>query len=176
MPDLYVDVSTAAVRRLRAHPAFIYLVEGGLIGTDAAEGDALEDKVAQSWLFQGLDNEGRPFRDPEGSGTCVIVLKEWSEWSSTQHNTAQFPRLQMLVYADSTRKEDGSPEDRDATRKCKHVMKDLLPVFHIPGNDVHEWPGLYVFTSLRDGGRTIMEVPGTEALTVRGEQYFNNTA
>ena len=170
------DLNTAAHKRLRAYPAFTRLVLEEVVGSDALASEADLLRLQKAWLFQGLDDNGNPFRDPEGSGACVIVLAEHSGWSGPNpHNTAEFPKLQMLVYADSTRNEDGSPAIRDAVQKCKHVFKMLHPCFHLPSNqeEDHLWSGMRVHSSLGDSPLTITDVPLTQNLTVRGERTYN---
>lgn len=170
-----VDLVTAATRRLRAFPAFQLLVSQGFIGTDAYDSDTLPTKVSAAWLFQGLDNEGRPFRDPEGSGKAAIVLTERSEWAApNRHNTAYFPELQMLIYMDSTRDEDGSLVSPDADSKTKHVFRLLDRCFHLVGNTEAEqkWSTLRVHSSVRSSRFVLRDVPGTQSATVRGEATY----
>lgn len=192
--DFDLDLATAAVQRLRDYLPFQQLVADGVVGTDANDAAPLAEKVEQAWLFQGLDRDGRPFRDPEGSGRCVVVLSERREWASANpHNTASFPALQMLIYADSSRLSDGAPWIRDADRKCKHVFKKLDPRFHNPSNQTEDRRWSYVekivhpdgavealpskviqvHSSLRGSPFTIGDVPGTNEYTVRGEVSYN---
>lgn len=173
---LDLDLVTAAHTRLSEFAAFQELVEAGLIGTDADAAAPLAEKVSKAWLFQGLDDEGRPFRDPEGSGTSVIVLSERREWAGPNpHNTAYFPALQMLVYTDSARGTEGEILTRDADRKCKHIFRRLDRCFHLPSNQPEDrsWPGMPVYSSLRGAGFELGDVPGTNAATVRGEVVYH---
>lgn len=170
-----MDLVTSAHQRLSAYLPFQALVLEGLIGTDAADTATDAEKLAAAWLFQGLDDEGRPFRDPEGSGTSVVVLSENTEWTGpNRHNTAHFPALQMLIYMDSTRAEAGAPTSLDARRKLKHVARILDRCFHLVGNlsEDHAWPGLDVHSCVRATGLDIRDVPGTQSATVRGEYRY----
>jgi hypothetical protein len=176
--DLRIDLVTAAVQRLRAYAPFQQLLAEGLIGTDADDTASAEVRLAKAWLFQGLDNEGRPFRDPEGSGTSVIVLSERGEWATANaHNSAYFPSLQMLVYTDCSRDADGGVVMRDGDRKAKHIFRILDRCFHLPGNAPVDraWPGLMVHASVRGNPFTLTDVPGTETYTVRGEARYDVT-
>lgn len=185
--ELRLDLVTAAIARLRGYAPFQQLVLDGLIGTDAT---GPEESIAKAWLFQGLDNEGRPFRDPEGSGQSVIVLSERGEWASANsHNSAYFPILQMLVYTDCTRDADGAVLKRDADRKAKHIFRILDRCFHLVGertdqpyavvvevfDDVPVERRFFVASSLRGNPFTLTDVPGTEAYTVRGEARYDVT-
>lgn len=173
--DLTIDLTTAARRRLVAHPPFTALVLGGLIGTELSGSDYTETEILESaWVFQGLTDDGRPFRDVEGSGLCCVVLTSRTEWSTNNHNTVRFPRLQVLIYADSSRDETGAHTDRDADIKCKDVAKAVDDCFHMLNTeDEHQWPGLYVVSCVRSQGLSIMDVPLTEGLTVRGEIIYD---
>lgn len=165
------DLVTAAVARLSAYAPFQEMVAEGLIGSD-------DDGTV--WLFQGLDQDGRPFRDPEGTGKCVVVLMERQEWAAANaHNTAHFPLLQMLIYADCTRNVDGAVVTRDADRKAKHVFQKLDRCFHLPSNldEDKRWAidaNTYVdvHSCLRGDPATISDVPQTEWATVRLEARY----
>jgi hypothetical protein len=172
-----MDMVTSAFQKLSAYPAFQQLVLDGLIGTDADDTAPDEEKIAKAWLFQSLDDQERPFRDPEGSGQCVILLSQHKSWSGpNRHNTAQFPQLNVLIYADSTRDADGAPITQDARRKAKHVAKRINPCFHRPGNDDHLWPGDYwVHASYQSMQLQLTDVPNTQAYTVRGEMTYEIT-
>ncbi len=170
-----MDLVTAAVRRLRASDVFAELVDNGYIGTDAPDSADLTTKIAQAWLFQGLDNDGRPYRDPEGSGTGAVVLSEREEWTApNRHNTAYFPQLQMLIYMDCTRDAAGAPEEQDADRKVKHAFRLLDRVFHLTGNteEDQDWAGYRVHSSVRGSRFVIRDVPQSQSYTVRGEATY----
>lgn len=170
-----VDLSTAAYDRLIGDPAFQQMVSEGLIGTDAAVGATDAEKIAGAWLFQGLDDEGRPFRDPEGTGTSVVVLSSRTEWSSpNRHNTANFPVLQVLIYSDSTRDANGMTLAPDATRRVKHVAKRINDRLHLAANtqEGQRWGDAWIHSSLRSNAMDIRDVPGTQSLTVRAEMKY----
>lgn len=176
-PPVELDLVTAAYQRLAAFPDFQSMVLNGLIGTDAASAALDSEKLAKAWLFQGLDDEGRPFRDPEGSGTSVVVLAEHNEWTGpNRHNTAFFPRLQILIYTDSTRAANGAVGAQDARRKTKHIAKRLDRCFHLVGNDVADqvWGDRkWVHSSVRSSPLSIRDVPGTQSQTVRCEMVYD---
>lgn len=155
------DLLTAAWKRVAASAVLAELIADGFIGTD-------DDNTP--WLFQGLDAEGRPFRDPEGSGKGVIVLMENTWAQRNRHNTWHFPELQVLIYMDSTRNADGSPVAPDARRKCKHAAKRIDKLFHLPGNTEadQDWEGFRVHGSLSSSDLSLDDVPQTQAYTVRG--------
>lgn len=185
------DLVTSAYMRLVAYAPFQQLVLDGFIGTDAADPASDAIKIAGSWVFQGLDNEGRPYRDPEGSSRSVVVLSERREWASpNSHNTAYFPALQMLIYTDSTRDpETGAPASADADRKCKHIFRILDRCFHLPSNHTPDrrWPlppdallspnpkitYARVHSSLRGTPFSLGDVPLTQSTVVRGEATYN---
>lgn len=180
--EMGFDLGAAAYTRLTLWPAFNEVVAEGLVGTDPD---------GTPWVFQGLNDEGAPFRDPEGTGTGVIVLTVGrEEWASNVHNTNRFPVLQVLYYMDATRNEDGSPVARDAEAKCRQLAHRLDRAFHIfgdkddPYRTEHFWPysdlsvepskamKVMVHYSRRSSGLSIRDVPGSGSLTVRGEQRY----
>lgn len=162
------SVATAAYRRLLADEQFQDLVEAGVVGK-GVEGD---DELP--WLFQGLDNDGRPFVDPEHTGKAAVVVASREPWTAgNAHNTAKFPVLQVLIYADSARKPDGSYAKRDAPDRCGDIYDVVDRVFHDPANRQHAWPGLFVISCVRSQALRISDVPGTQSLTVRGEARYD---
>lgn len=175
--DLVLDLATAAVRRLKGSPVIAELIQDGYLGTDAASGASLSDKVKGSWIFQGINDDLRPYRDPENSGTAAIALQSRSDWAKNDHNTAGFPQLRVYVYVDSTRRADGSAKQLDADRKARHVARALDSVFHLPGHRQEDqlWGGLYVHSSLREGNLSIQDVPGTQGAMVRLDLTYNAT-
>lgn len=185
-----LDLTTAAVRRLLNSVPFGTIEH--LIGAEEAPDGSL-------WVFQGLDADGRPFRDPEGSGKCVLVLSSRSEWSApNKHNTFEFPKLQVLIYADSTRNEDGTPALRDAERKINKIHRAMDVLFHLAGwsgSDMYWQDGLlhplpgevcppdhptdphlegcWVHSSIRTNPISITDVPNTQSLTLRAELTYD---
>lgn len=173
---LGVDLQTAAFRRAMESEEFRSLIRAGIIGYDAASDAPDEEKVATGWVFQGLSKEGKPYRDPEGSGAAVVCFISRTTWTgANSHNTAKFPQLQCLVYADSTRNEDGSEASPDAFRRGMSVLKVLDRLFHLPQHTLasQQWPGMAVHSSLSAGGFDTQDVPNTQDLVVRIEQRYN---
>lgn len=162
-PDL--DLATAAVNRLLASDVFAELVSDGFIG---------QDEDGTPWVFQGLDNDGRPFRDPEGSGVACIVVNENKHHDQSRWHTFQFPELQILIYVDSTRNADGSTITQDARRKCKHIAKRVNSLFHLPGNTEadQDWEGFRVHGSIGFSALILEDIPGTQATAVRGQMSY----
>jgi len=173
MADLDVDLATAAYDWLLTDPAFHEMVADGLIGTDAPAASTIPERLESVWVFQGLDDEGRPRRNPEATGQAVIVLSSRTDWSSpNRHNSFAFPALQVLIYADSTRDANGAVVSLDATRKAKHIAKRITDRFHVPASRQMKWGDLWVHSSLRSNALDIRDVPMTQAATVRAELKF----
>lgn len=165
-----LPLGVAAVRYVKAHPVFAALVADGLIGSETGASDPVE----AAWLFRGLDDDGRPFRDPEGSGAACVTIMDRASWAGpNMHNTADFPMLQVLVYADSTRNTDGSTITRDATDRARHISNMLHPLFHDVGNQNHVWAGLYVVSSVGASGLSLRDIPATNGECVRAERTYN---
>ena len=154
----------AAVRILRADTAFAALV-GVTVGSDTT--------YPYGWVFQGLTPEGRPFRDPEGTGKCAVVLNVRDSWASPNaHNNAMFPMLRVSIFADATRDAGRNITQRDADSKAWAVWEVLDRVFHDPGNSKHDWSGVRVVSSVRGGEPGVMDVPGGDGM-VRLDVVYN---
>lgn len=151
-----MDLMTAAYRRLTSDAGFQALV-GNDVGTDSSG----------SWVFQGLDDDGRPFRDVENTSTSAVVLMVQDAWASAnRHNTALFPQLVVLIYSDLTRNPDKTPLRRDARARCERIFRVVDRVFHDAINQSHWWPSegaterLFIHSCLRQGGWvSITDVP-----------------
>jgi hypothetical protein len=179
-----MDLTEAAYLHLAAHPEIQNLVLGGYVGTDAASDATDVEKLTAAWLFRVQDDEGRPFRDVEGTGTSAIVVSSRNDWSGKNpHNTASFPRLQVLIYADTTRQAEGTHQSYDAIAKCKHIAKRVDLCFHRPDRSDDMWwgtagdrtdpmHGVWVHSSLNSSPLDIRDVPNTHSLTVRGELTY----
>lgn len=178
MTTLPIDLTTAAYRWLMDFEPFTQLIADGLVGSDAEAGAQNSEILEKAWVFQGLTDDGKPYRDPEGTGACVVVLSSRSEWSTNDHNTALFPVLQVLIYADSSRDTDGAPTSRDAENKCKYLYATIDRRLHILKEEPDHWwsappEDFYVISCTRAQGLQIMDVPLSEGYTVRGEVVYN---
>jgi len=144
-----------------------------LIGTDVGMDSNATDAYNKGWVFQGLDGDGRPYRDPQGSGKAAVVLTSRDGWASpNMHNTATFPSLQVLIYADVSRSLQGSPTARDAEARCKRVYEKVDRVFHDPSNSTHGWDGVRIVSCVRSSELSISDIPGSD-LMVRGLVRYN---
>jgi hypothetical protein len=152
-----MDLMTAAYRRLTSDPGFQALV-GPDVGTDSTAG---------AWVFQGLEENGVPFRDVESTGKAAVVLMVQDAWAAAnKHNSAMFPQLVVLIYADLSRSADKTPVRRDARARCERIFRVVDQVFHDSANQSHWWPSegapdrLYIHSCLRQGGWvSITDVP-----------------
>ena len=170
MPD-YADLRQAGYHYLLADAGIQALVASGALGKDVPGGP-----WEQGWVFQGLE-EIKPFRDVEGTGKSAIVLRVMDSWGQNKHNSASFPTLQVLVWADPTRNADGSTTARDATAKCEVVCRAVDRLLHDPANSRHIWPlgpsmgNLFVVACVRSAGPSIEEVPDSDG-GCRGELRY----
>jgi len=158
-------LGAAAVRRLRADPEFQALIPN-YIGVDST--------FPEGWVFQGLSDTGnRPYRDPEGTGKCAVVLGTRDSWAGpNQHNTANFPLLRVHIYADPSRDINRNMTARDADQKAHTVWRVIDRLFHDAGNQHHQWDNLYVTSCLRGSEPSIMDVPQGDGL-VRLDATYN---
>lgn len=191
-----IDAFVAAdAARVAAGLQNLYLGPGGLIGQDGVDNHPA-GPYSEAWVFPGLDNEGRPLRDVEGSNKCSVTILGRDHWNSNQHNTMNMPVLRFLIYGDTVRQADGNPAGRMADLRVKKVAKLIDHTFHIADNfagerrrlreldlletnpDGHLWnPGkaeeLYVIACLRSpgGGLNMMDVMDND-YAVRGDLRY----
>jgi hypothetical protein len=111
-------LSLAAVRLLLQDPDVL-----ALVGTDRDLGPWIADQ--------------KPFFIIENSQTVGIVINEADEWDAPNtYNSQQFPRLQVDIWADSSRNRDGSVAKRDADDKIARVQAAIEVHFHTKNLDV----------------------------------------
>jgi hypothetical protein len=155
-----------AYRYLSSSPVFQEQVELGNIGRD------LENP--EGWVWQG-DPGTPPPVVVEGSGKSGIVLSLAGFWSSqNQHNTAQFPRLQLSIYMDCQRDPaNGFPVADNASNRAYALYQKLNPLFHDAGNRIHVFDQMpVVSTTQGSAGLAVMDVPDGDNL-VRGQVVYN---
>lgn len=148
------------------------LTAAGLVGS--VVGKDTTGVWASGWVFSDSGNNLAPSRDPLGTGKVAVVLSSRTSWSSNMHNTARFPVLQVLVYADPTRQAGSvSRAAEDADLKAKAVARVVRKTFHDAANKDHIWPyALEVVSSVADGDVELTDIPGSD-YAVRGLQRFN---
>ena len=171
----------SAYYRLLGNPAILALTVPDLLAEPAREtADLGRDDVggpwSEGWVFQGLEDI-RPFRDVEGTGLSAIVVRVVDSWGVNAHNTAQMPTLQVLVWSDCSRSEDGSPTMRDAQDRCERVCEAVDALLHDPANRCHWWPDaggadwVSVVSCVKAQGPSFVEVPESDG-GVRGELRY----
>lgn len=158
-----MDLAIAAHRYLSAQPIISQLVEEGLLGSDS--------KYPQ-WVFRSDD--GNPPRPIEGSGKCAIVLSANSYWAlQNAHNTAQFPILRVVIWADNSRDALGMVRSQDASDKCKDIYTRINPLFHDPGKNITYMDSVRIHDMIAGGVFQIQEAVNTEGNTVFGQIMYN---
>jgi hypothetical protein len=171
------EVTLAARALLLADTNFSNLI-GTDVGSDPSHGAAYADQTyADGWVFIGVNQDGRPVRDPTGTGTSAVTLDMYgAPWGPpNQHNTAEFPVLRVIVWSDPTRPtdENGLMAVRDAEDRCNRVRAAIRAVLHDPLNDHHDWGnGVLVGSCLLGSELPLRDVPPYDGL-VSGELRFN---
>lgn len=148
----------AAVEKILASTAV-----QALIGTDIGQDATGEGPFTAGWVFRSHDNEMSPYRDVQATGKACIVVAERESWTSPNlYNTAQFPTLFIVIYADSARATNGTsitPAQRDSRDRCQRVHQAVHPLFHDAANQDHNWPlGLRVISSVCQSELTMLDV------------------
>lgn len=121
----------------------------------------------------------RPYVSIEGTGECGVVLSVRGGWASpNRHNTAQFPRLQVEVYADVDRNTALNPSTRTAQEKAQEVCEAIDKVFHIPQGGEVKWGNgtddLRIVGSLRLNEPDIVDVPDGDGMVRATVNYGVN--
>lgn len=123
-----------------------------VIGGDPAPGDPWQQWIWVDTLQRAIEN----------SQQTAVVIAQDGQWSAPNgHNTMEFPRLIVTIWADPTRNPDNSVYRPDAKDKCKAVHNALRAIFHDTGNRHHDIDGIRVlsmecledpyFTTVSDG-------------------------
>ncbi len=161
------ELVPAAFRYLLGSAPMQALLTEGVVGRDDP-GETWE----AGWVFAG-DSTGEPYRDLENTGQCAVVITSYDQWSpATQMHSNEFPRLNLLIYADPGRDSMGNPLAHDAENKVKDVFGRLNSLFHDPGNRIHLFDDLYVVSTLQGGALSIGPVPNGDGL-VQGRVSYD---
>ena len=81
-----------------------------------------------TWIF-----DERPVNvHVENTSRCLIVVNEDDQWTSpNEHNTLNFPKLFVDVWADPTRNADRSVQIFDAKDKIQEIQKFIDRHLHL---------------------------------------------
>lgn len=143
------DLSLAAYRFLNARPEVIQLVTEGVLGSDTKY---------PRWVFR--DDDGKPVREIGESGKCAIVVAHSSTWAlPNPHNTAHFPTLRIIIYADHTRDATGIIIKQDASDKLKKIYRVVDSILHDPAHKHTTWGDFRVHDCIGGSTLQIMEMP-----------------
>ena len=80
----------------------------------------------------------------EGTGMAAAVLSAAQGWTTAnRHNTAEFPKLRLEIYQDS------SPNNRDAEDRAHDLWKLFDRILHVPTGFAAHWGDVRVIGSHR---------------------------
>lgn len=157
-------LDVAAYRYLNTHPVVTRLVTEGLLGSD---------RQYPAWVFRSAD--GDPSRPVGESGKCAIVVAHTGTWAlKNAHNTATFPTLRIIIYADNTRDDDGVTLYTDAADKCLEIYYRIDPLFHDPAKNIKYWGDFRVHDCIAGSPFQIQEMPQYDG-SVYGLALYNVT-
>jgi hypothetical protein len=119
------------------------------------------------WIFRWSS-----FEIVEGSGLVALTLRQPGGWTvPNRHNTARFPLLETIVYADRSRDSEGRPTKEDAQERALQVTDAVDAVLHVPqGGDI-SWDGVRVLSSVRQSEPDIVTVPDGDGLCRASVRY-----
>lgn len=140
-----------------------------LAGADV--GQDTDGSVPVPWLFQDADDAEAPYRDPKSSGKSAVVLGFTDTWGINRHNTAGLPLLQVLIFSDLTRNEDGTPQIKDGKARALRVFDAIDSLLHDPGNrlggtrvDVGDGNFVRLISTARREGPAMQPVPNGDGM------------
>jgi hypothetical protein len=94
--------------------------------------DQITDPIGSDNLWGPWVFEGRPLVPIENTQKALIVITHGDGWDTpNSHNTMEFPRLTVDVWADPTRNPDLSVQTPDAKDKIITVFRRLDKVLHL---------------------------------------------
>ena len=143
VPDPTPDLVTAARREL-VEQKTAELVAAG-VGPPVQITDSPFALWVLTWETHGIT--------VQGLGCASVVIAERAGWTGpNRHNTSEFPRIQVEIYADVDR-ERGLPDRKTAQARAKDVFRIIDRVFHRPDAGGFYWGDangeLRVVSSLR---------------------------
>lgn len=126
------------------------------------------DSTYSTWIFRW-----RPYVSVEGTESAAVVLAQRGGWTApNQHNTMEFPRLQVEIFVDPPRDGAGHPQHATAAEEGAYtIWRALDAVLHRPQGGAIEWGDhngkLRVLGSHRLGELDVVDVPEGDGM-VRG--------
>ena len=96
---------------------------------------------------------GKIYHTMAGTQSCAVVIANGGGWAgSNTSNTAEFPRVQIQIWSDPPRDDDGQvtlPEE--ARTRAFAVYQQINGLLHIPFSKVINFGNVLAFGSLRAG-------------------------
>jgi len=122
-------------------------------------------------------------------GTAVVISHAGAWASSNRHNSAEFPRLRIEIWADPDRLPDGSVDIQNAQDKIIEVFKKVDYLLHLTGRrvvkdvignvtyDSHRWGNMDIISCERlDGSLEFSRVTDGNGLRSATVHYGVQTA
>lgn len=115
---------------------------------------------ANLWVFRGFTQQGIPFANVEGTGSCAVTLEHTGYWGRRNRGTRlQFPEISIYYNCDVTRDATvGAPIRYDAVDKCNTIHKEIVRLFHMMN---HPTGGFHMLGPLEDGSGALKVVSST---------------
>lgn len=133
-----------------------------------------------TWIFQW-----RNYVEVEGTGSASIVISQRPGQAPNQHNTQQFPIIQLEIYVDAARTTTYNPADSVSQHhRAYRIVKEADKFLHLVGRAGAPWlwgdseteDPIRVFGCYRVSEPDIMEVPGGDGLIRATVRYEVSTA
>lgn len=160
-----LNLTSAATMMLRTSPKIIKAVDDGILG----EGPNATDGP---WVFQGTLRDNKPFKSPLNTSMCAIVVSSWQSWGYSDYHTANYPLLQVSIYADPTRSRGTTDVEKyDAQTKALKLYSIVDSIFNDVANNNHDWLGVHVISSVRFSGPNMGDVPDNPDLVLLNVRY-----
>ena len=106
------------------------------------------DDVYPAWIFE--EKTYFTSRPLEGSQQCAIVVREDDAWTdSNEHNTMEFPLLDVFIYADPARDYMGNFDFDDTLQKIQDVREAMDKHMNWTYGRTRMWGNVRVLSSRR---------------------------
>lgn len=159
------EQQAAAVENRTPMTVVEQLVAADLLGSDASW---------SHYVFRGNEDDALPVL-MESSGSAGVLLVHGGFWAlQNRHNTMQFPKILVGMFADTTRDDNAIPTNTTAKTGKDRVLQMyniINPIFHDPTNTIHKFGDIPIAYTFSSDLPQVDLVPGSDGLYRLLAQY-----
>lgn len=121
------------------------------------------DDVFPAWIFE--ERLYISTKALEGSGKCAIVVQQDDGWTSpNEYSTAEFPLVDIYIFADPSRDFMKNIVFDDTAQKIQDIRQALDKYMHLTTGETVMWGSVRVIASNRLNHQKITDVPEGDGL------------